>query len=495
MQESQKSYRQIFKATSLFGSVQVFGIIINIIRSKAIAVLLGPVGIGVYSLLNTTISMVGSFTNLGLGSSAIKNVAAANATNDRTRIAIVVTVFRKLVWFTGLLGSAVTLIFSSLLSKLTFGNTDYTFAFVFISITLLLNQISVGQRVILRGTRQLKFMTQSGIIGSLFGLIMSLPLYYLYGIKGIVPTIIITSVTALLLSSYFSNKVKIDKIYVNFSTLKNEGREMISMGIMLSLSGTLSLATSYLLRIFISNTGGVDQVGLFSAGFAIINSYVGMVFTAMSTDYYPSLSGIAHDNKLASKLINEQSEMALLILAPIIVVFIVFNNYIVTILYSNKFTDIYGMLQWSALGMFFKTGSWAIGYLLLAKSASKIFFWNELISNIYFLILNIVGYKLFGLEGLGISFLIGYLLYFIQINTLSKIKYQFSISKSLKTIFSIQFILALISFILCRMINSPWHYYSGILIIILSITYTLYEINRKIRFVSFLKTITKNRKP
>lgn len=42
---NQSSYRSIFKATSLFGSVQLFQIIIQIVKSKFIAVLLGPAGV------------------------------------------------------------------------------------------------------------------------------------------------------------------------------------------------------------------------------------------------------------------------------------------------------------------------------------------------------------------------------------------------------------------------------------------------------------------
>lgn len=42
---NQSSYRSIFKTTSLFGSVQLFQIIIQIVKSKFFVVLLGPVGV------------------------------------------------------------------------------------------------------------------------------------------------------------------------------------------------------------------------------------------------------------------------------------------------------------------------------------------------------------------------------------------------------------------------------------------------------------------
>lgn len=75
---------------------------------------------------------------------------------------------------------------------------------------------------------------------------------------------------------------------------------MMLMGFMISLSGLVTLIAAYLLRIFINRTGNVADVGLYSAGFTIINTYVGMIFTAMGTDYYPRLSVVSADDEKAN---------------------------------------------------------------------------------------------------------------------------------------------------------------------------------------------------
>ncbi|MBA7553212.1 Lipid III flippase [subsurface metagenome] len=297
MPDEQSSYRQIMKATSLFGGVQVFQIIIQVIRSKFIAVLLGPTGMGIAGLLNSTIGLIGGLTNFGLGTSAVRNVSAANATGNKTRVATVIIVLIRLVWITGTLGTIVTLVLSSLLSKITFGNTEYTLAFIWISCTLLLRQLTTGQLVILQGLRKLQYLAKANLAGSALGLVITVPLYYFFGIDAIVPAIIITAIISLVLSWYFSNKVKIKSIKVSKLRTLAESKSMLSMGFMISLSGLITLGVSYIVRIFISNKGGVDEVGLYNAGFAIINTYVGLVFTAMSTDYYPRLSAVAHSNK------------------------------------------------------------------------------------------------------------------------------------------------------------------------------------------------------
>ena len=80
--EGPNSYRHILKATTLFGGVQVFQVLISIIRSKFIAVLLGPEGMGIAGLLTSTTSLISGITNFGLGTSAIRNVAEANGSGN-----------------------------------------------------------------------------------------------------------------------------------------------------------------------------------------------------------------------------------------------------------------------------------------------------------------------------------------------------------------------------------------------------------------------------
>lgn len=480
MSEQQTAYRQIIKATSIFGGVQVFQIIIKIISSKFIAVLLGPLGMGIAGLLTSTTGFIAALTNFGLSTSAVRDVAAAHSTGDELRVRTTVTVFRRLVWYTGLLGSLLTLVLAPWLSQISFGNRDYTYAFMIISVTLLINQLSAGQGVLLRGLREIKYLAKSSLIGSLLGLFTTIPLYYFFGVDGIVPGIIVTAITAFILTWYFARKLDIKPIYVARVRAIEESKNMLKMGFMISLSGLITLGASYIVRIFISNTGGVEQVGLYNAGFAIVNTYVGLIFTAMSTDYYPRLSAVAFDNYKSCTVINQQAEIALLLLAPIIMIFLVFINWIVIVLYSSKFIPVNDMILYAALGTLFKAASWSISFIFLAKGDSKIFFWNELIANIYLLALNILGYKLLGLTGLGLSFLISYLIYLVQVYFVSKFRYEFTFGSGFYRIFIPQLLLSIICFAVVKFSPTPFSYYYGIVFIGVSSLLALKGLDKRI---------------
>ena len=476
----QQSYRQIMKATSLFGGVQFINIIISIVSTKFVALFLGPAGMGVTSLLNTTLGLIGGITNFGLGTSAVKDVSTAYSSEDNKRIAIVVSVFRRLVWITGLLGMLTTIILSPWLSELTFSNNNYTLSFILLSVTLLISQLSKGQSVVLQGMRKLQYLAKSSLYGSLLALCVSIPTYYFWGVKGIVPVIFFGALSTWLLTSYFSKKIQIDKLYVSKVRTLAEGTKMLQMGFLVSLSGLMSLGVGYLIRIYISRKGGLVDVGLFSAGFSIINMYVGLIFSAMSTDYFPRLSAASADNVKSTQIINHQAEIAILILAPLLVIFLVFIHLVIVLLYSAKFLAIDSMMYWAAIGIFFKTLTWSVGFIFLARGDKKIFFFNELFGNIYILIFNIGGYTIWGLTGLGISSLIGYIIYFIQIYFVVKAKYNFSFNNTLIKLFIIQFLLAISTFFFVQCLPQPYPYLLGSVVVVISSYYSFKEVDKRV---------------
>ena len=489
MSENQSSYRQIMKATSIFGGVQVFNILISIIRSKFVALLLGPAGMGIMGLLTSTTGIIGNLTNFGLGTSAVKDVAIANSSGDQKKIEEVVIVVRRMVWITGIIGLLAMLVLSSLLSQLTFGNKNYTLAFIWISLTMLLNQLSSGQLVILQGLRKLKYLAKANLFGSFLGLFVTIPLYYFFGFDGIVPGIIGTSVISLIVSWYFSGKIDLKRSELTQAQIFEQGKGMLKMGFLISLNGILVVGVSYIIRIFISRIGSVEQVGLYSAGFAIINTYVSLIFNAMSTDYYPRLSAISDNNKLCRQTVNQQVEIALLILAPILIFLLVFINWIIILLYSRDFTAVNEMIQWAAIGMFFKTISWSIGFIFLAKGTTKLFLWNELVANLYILGFNMLGFYYWGLTGLGLAFAFSYFIYTVQVFIITKVKFEFNVDRSLIKIFLFQFSMAVMLFILIRLLNNPMTYIAGFIFIFFSCWYSIFQLNKRLSLINLLNKL------
>lgn len=482
------TYRSIFKATSLFGGVQVYQILIGILRSKFIAMILGPAGMGISGLYTSATAMIKSLSSMGLQSSAVRDVSEANGTSDQHRINVTITTLRKLVWFTGLLGMAIVLFGSPLLSKSTFDSYEYIIPFMILSVTLLVDQLTVGQYVILQGTRRLKYLARSSAIGSTLGLLVTIPLYYFMGVDGIVPALVIVSFVSYFLAIYFARKVPYQKVSMTLKEAVKNGCVMLKMGIAMSVNGMLTSAVAYILRIFIMHQGGTADVGLFTAGYAILGTYVGMVFSAISTDYYPRLAAVNQDNTRCRVLINQEGEVGTLILAPCLILCILFMPLIIRILYTGEFAEASDYVFWASLGMMFKMASWVIAFIFIAKSAMKTFLLNEISVNVYGLIVSVAGYYLWGLKGLGIAFTVKLALYAIQVFFVTNVKYNYKPSLGFIKVFALQSLLVCFAIAVVVMTKGVYTWVFGIILAVTSAVYSLYGLNKRMHLSDVIKS-------
>jgi O-antigen/teichoic acid export membrane protein len=489
MPQENTAYKQILKATSIFGGVQLINIFLSIVRSKFIAILLGPIGIGISGMLTATVGIISGLTNFGIGTSAVREISTANENGNPVRISIVVSVVNFWAWVTGIIGLLLTLIFAPFLSYLSFGNYNYTIPFIFLSITLLTSQLTSSNLVFLQGSGKLGFLAKTNVVGNFLGLLTAIPIFYLWGIDGIVASLIVSSGSAYFVSYYFKKKVSVQKVQITKARAFLEGRQMLKMGLVISLTGFITLGSSYVTRLFITHFGGVQQLGLYNAGFAITTSYVGLIFNAMATDYYPRLSRVSSDTMKSNEIINEQAEIALIILGPIILIFILFINWIVRVLYSNQFLEINEMIVWTAFGMLFKALSWSIAFIFLAKAKSRIFFRNELLTNAYLILLNLLGFYYFGLLGLGIAFASVYLIYTIQVYLVAKTKFGFTLRKQVLVIFLVQIIFAILSIYIYYNLVGVNFIVACSGLILISVGYSIYLLNQRIRVISYLMSL------
>ncbi|MCF8410861.1 MAG: oligosaccharide flippase family protein [Crocinitomicaceae bacterium] len=477
MTKEKNGYQDIAKSTWIFGSSQVIVLVLNIVRTKFIAVFLGTEGYGLISLFTNSINLIGTVTGFGLGTSAIKEIAQSNKDGDAKKIAKTVSLTHKIVWLTGIFGTILTITFSPILSFAVFGNYSFTISFIWLGISVLFNQLTIGNTILLRGLRLNRKLANANMTGALFGLLLSIPLYYFFGTKAIVPTILLSSIISYLRSLYFTKEIKYEKVNFTFKNSIIESKSTLILGLVLSLTSILTILQALIIRIFIEKKGGVAEVGLYHAGFVLINTYLGVVFTIMSNDYYPSLAEKFKDKKASFELVNKQLIFGLTLLTPLICGYFVLNEYIIIALFSKKFILITMMIAWSLLGTFFKLISWTQSYMILSDGNNKRFMLNEVISIVFTLSISILSYEYWGLNGLGISYLIGYVYYTLQTHYLCRRWYGFHFNSTSKISILLHLSLASGCFYFIYFTDDLMHLI-GILFLILSIALSYYEIKK-----------------
>lgn len=117
--EGNESYQHILKYTGIFGGVQGLNIVLGLVRTKLIALLLGPSGMGLASLFNTTVGFVSQATNLGVSFSAVRHLSSLYDAGDEAALAHFVKVVRGWSLLTALLGMLVCVMIGPLLSQTT----------------------------------------------------------------------------------------------------------------------------------------------------------------------------------------------------------------------------------------------------------------------------------------------------------------------------------------------------------------------------------------
>jgi O-antigen/teichoic acid export membrane protein len=409
--DNQSSYRQVLKASGIVGGAQVVQILIKIVGTKFIALFLGPLGMGVIGLLSSTLSVVSGITGMGIGSSAVRDIALAVNKGEEEKISHTITALRRWVWVTGLLGTFIVWAFASPLSQWTFGDTSKSNLFRGVSVIVLLGQLSAGQTALLQGYRRLKEMALAAVLGAAFGVIIDLPLYYFLGEKGILFALLFSAITGLVFSWYFSQKISFTPITQTWKQSWDIGLPMIQLGIMTVLSGMVLTFSLLQVRILVGAQMGMEAVGQFQAGWGVSTVYLQLIFQAMSRDYYPRLSGVSNDPVKMTQLVNEQLHLAILMATPMLAFAIVLAPWIIPILYSAKFVDAIPQFQWLAFGTLFKVIVWPVAFMLLATRSSKTFLFTEIVGAVGIWLISYVTLPVFGLDGIGIAYTCNYIIY------------------------------------------------------------------------------------
>ena len=306
---------------------------------------------------------------------------------------------------------------------------------------------------------------------------------------------IITTITGLFLSWYFSNKVKIEPIQQKWEESYFSGLGMAKLGIFMTLTGFIASASAYILNAFISNRGGVDQVGLYNAGWGVVAQYTGLIFTAMATDYFPRLSAINNDIEKVKVLVRQQAETALFIITPLLALLIITMPLVIRLFYTPAFLPVVLFANLTVLGMPLKVITWAMGFIYLAKGNGRLFFMVELIYGLFVLAFNLLGYHFWSLEGLGISFIVTFIIGFSFNHTILKMKYGFDYPLSFARTFILIYFFSIAAFLTSLIQNSEFKYASGTIVFLLATAYSLYQLNKvmdlKTAFISLIDRIKK----
>jgi len=382
----------------------VINYIVGLIRTKFVAVLLGPSGVGLVGLYISIIGFIQTFAQFGINESGIREVAAAAGAEDKQKIAATVKTLRRICWLTGMVGWVLAVALAWPLAKWTFGSTAHAWAIAVLGITVLLELVASGQKALLQGVRKVGDLARIQIAFALFSTVIAIAVYWWLREDGIVPVIVLTSVTQLVACWWFARRVVVDQVSQTWLETFISAKGLIQLGSAFMYGALLAAAVGLAIRALIVRDLGVEAAGIYQAAWALSGMFGAFVLQAMGTDFYPQLTAVANDDHTVARLVNEQIQTGILLALPGVLAAIGLASVLVEIFYSAKFDSAAEPLRWFALGVLGQIVSWPIGMVLAAKSNTLWIYISRTHGAALHLLLAVVLLSVAGLRGLAWAF-------------------------------------------------------------------------------------------
>lgn len=482
----QEGYAHIIKYTGLFGGVQGLNILVALVRNKLVALLLGPTGVGLLSLFNSTIRFMSDSTNLGLGMSSVKHISEAFAKGDQHAVSQSISTIRAWSLITGCAGMLLCAALSPLLSKYTFGWGQHTLHFLLLSPVVGMTAVTSGEAAILKGTRRLAGLARISVYNVLAALVLSVPLFVWWGDKAIVLSIFLVAFAQMVVTIAYSFSLYPPRLKVNTKVL-GRGKNMIRLGIAFLFAGMFGSGADFVIRSYLNNTGSPNMLGLFNAGYMIVMTYAGMVFSAMETDYFPRLSAISHVGPQLNDTVNKQIEVSLIIIAPMLVALVIGLPVIIPLLYSKAFTPVVPMAQTAALALYLRAVKLPVAYLPLARGDSSSYLLMESLYDVVLVLLSVVCYNIWGLSGMGWAILFTALFDFILLTTYMHYHYSYKLSAGVIRVALCQMPLGVAAYALTWCSHGWGYWLLGTALGIVSLAFSIFELHQRTHLWQTLK--------
>ena len=478
VKETDETYSHVLKYTGIFGGVQGLNIGMGLVRTKLIALLLGPSGMGLASLFNTTVTFVSQATNLGVAFSAVRHISALYDQGNQVALEHFVKVVRGWSLLTAMLGMLVCVLLGPLLSQTTFAWGNHSLHFMLLAPAVGMLAITGGETAILKGMRSLGALALVQVLSVAAALLISIPVYFYFGESGIVPVIVLMALVTMVLTIRHSFRL-MPLCLSGARGILGEGMEMVRLGVAFTLAAVVGSASEMLIRSYLNVVGDLDMLGLYNAGYMLTITYAGMVFSSMETDYFPRLSGVHQDIVATNDCVNRQMEVSLLLLSPMLAGLIITLPILIPLLFSAQFLPVVEMAQVAALAMYLKVLTMPVAYITLARGYSLKYLFLETSYYVAFVLLFIIGYEQWGLYGTGIAITLAHLFEYLLVNGYAYKKYGYRCSATVFRYASVQMLLGLLVFLLTLSTQGITYWLVGTLLVVSSCLFSLQILRQK----------------
>lgn len=439
------SHQQILRSTSIIGGASVINVLISLLRTKIVAVVLGPAGLGLISLYQNLVATASAVSAMGFGNVGTRQIAEAASGNDVEAIEVARRALSLGTLILAVGGGGLFWLLRSSLAQQVLGDQSRAEDVGWLALGVALTVAAGSQSALLNGLRRVGDFARVSVLSAFFSTIFGVAALWLWDAKGLLLFVLAGPLTAYIFGRIYVMRLpKIQIARVSFAQMAVQWRTLFRLGFAFMIAGVVVAVGQLVVRSMVQRELGAEALGQFQASWMISTTYVGFVLTAMGTDYYPRLTAAVHDHAVVNRLVNEQTEVALLLAGPVFLFMLALTPWIIHLLYSERFAEAANVLRWQILGDVLKIAIWPMGYILLATGDGRTFLLFESLTIGIFVGLIWCGLPLVGVQASGLAFFGMYLFSLPLIHWIVQRKTKFAWSAGIKRLFSALFFMALV---------------------------------------------------
>lgn len=430
--EGEESYGQIVESSSIMAVASSVTMLMTLVRIKAAAIAIGSTGVGLLAALTNIQVLLSSVVGLGLQASAVRELSDLQARGQTQEVGRLVVAIRRFSWISGLLGMLVTFALGSTIAWLTFRSAEYAMDVALLGLSVLFLNLSISRQAMLQAMRRISDLARINISTALIATVFSGAMYFSIGIHAVAPSLALIALCQFLMTVYWSRGLRIPTQEMTWSESLKTSRNTVQLGVALMWSSVIAQFGQYVLISHITSNLGLESTGVYSAANQLSGVFIGFVLAAMSADFFPRLASLSENKPAMVALINQQTEIGLLIVVPGLLATMLFAEPLVNIFYSEGLIESAQLLPWFVVGCFVRVISWPLGFAVLAAGKKKTYAAIETLFNLGHLFVLIPAIQLYGLKGGSIAYVLCYVGYCIGVHSVVSSSISFRWAKSVK---------------------------------------------------------------
>jgi O-antigen/teichoic acid export membrane protein len=427
--------RELLKATLKTGSGSGFNLLLGIIATKILAVVLGPSGIGLYSLLRQAIEVTKGVGTLGGEAALVQGLASRKG---KPQDEYLVTTF----WLFMLGASLVVVVlvgFAPWISPWILDRSDAQSVSLIraLAIPSALWVLSIYLTSVLNGFRAIGMLALLQVLGATAMALLAYPVAQLadagYSSAFIVMVSAPPTVGAMIGGWYALRSGWLAPLFHSHRIIfhRESTRHFFSIAGTMLVAVLIATGTIMGVRSLIVHYDGLSGAGIFAVAWTLSSTYVMLVLSSFQTYYLPTLSDTSDATERIA-LMQRVVRLVTLMMLPLVISLIVLKPLVIELLYSEEFLPALDLIRWMLIGDYFKVISWVFSMSTIAYADMKVFFWTEFLWHAGFLALGSAALFGFGsIQGFAVAFLLMYILYLAYYLHYARSRHQFSLTGSL----------------------------------------------------------------